>query len=111
MNATETTYTIKQLIEVSGLSNVYIRRAISTGKLEATKERVGDTKVFRNVVTESAYNAWRATTASRSRREDGRNKYTLYATAEEFAQIEELLAKAKNEAIVARANAAKVAVS
>jgi len=95
---------IKEAAEASGLSNVYIRRAILTGKLPSTKVQVGDTEVMRHEIAVEDFNAWRASTASRSRRDDGRGKYTVYASPEEYAEIVELLKEKELETPIGKAN-------
>lgn len=89
--STKTVLTLKEVVEMSGLSPVYVRRAILTGKLASTKVPVGDTAVLRHEIALADFEAWRASTGTRGRRSDGRSKYTLYGTPEEVAAIEEIL--------------------
>ena len=111
MNNKENAYTIKQLAEEKELSTVYIRRAILSGKLESKKVKIGESKVERHMITEEQFAAWRSQNVTRSRREDGRSKFVLYANAEELEKIQALLEKNKIEAIVQKANVKKVAVA
>lgn len=83
-------FTIKDIV-AKGHSDVYVRRAIAQGKLKATKERIGDTKVERNVISQEDYDAWRASVNTRSRRDDGRNKFTAYMTPEEYDDLRQHL--------------------
>lgn len=82
-------YTINEALAVSGLSNNYIRKAISSGALQVTKELVPGTKNnWRNVILN--FDEWRAT-RNHSQREDGRTKFVLYMTAEEETAVQEML--------------------
>lgn len=77
-------YTIKSLANELNLTEGYVRRAIHKGELETTLANVGDTNVQRHEVTQAQVDAWREKASSRSRREDGRNKYVIYMNDEEF---------------------------
>lgn len=85
------TMTIKELAEVSGLSLVYIRRAILTGKLPSEKVQYGNTNIMQHIIRFDDYENWRKAAGTRSRRSDGRSKYTLYGTPEEVEKIQALL--------------------
>jgi len=82
--------TLKQAVALSGLSMIYIRRAINEGKLPASKEQVGTTNVYRNIIKTPDFEAWRASRNAKTRREDGRNKFDLYATATEYEKLSAL---------------------
>jgi hypothetical protein len=97
--------TLKQAVAQSGLSMIYIRRAINEGKLPASKEQIGSTKVYRNVIKVADFEAWRASRGTRSRREDGRNKFDLYATPEEYETLAELCKANDLECPIKRSNA------
>ena len=90
----KTVLTLKEVVEMSGLSPVYVRRAILTGKLPSTKVPVGDTAVLRHEIALADFEAWRKGTGHRGRRSDGRGKYTLYGTPEEVDAIKALIAEA-----------------
>lgn len=82
-------YTINQALAVSGLSNNYIRKAISSGALKVRKELVPGTKNnWRNVIVN--FDEWRAT-RNHSQRDDGRTKYVLYMLDEEAEKVQEFL--------------------
>lgn len=85
------TMSIKELAEVSGLSLVYIRRAILTGKLPSTKTQYGNTNIMQHIIRFDDYENWRKSAGTRGRRSDGRSKYTLYGTPEEVEKIQALL--------------------
>ena len=82
--------TLKQAVALSGLSMIYIRRAINEGKLPASKEQVGTTNVYRNIIKTPDFEAWRASRNAKTRREDGRNKFDLYATQDELEKLSAL---------------------
>jgi hypothetical protein len=85
--------TIKDICKRWELSPVYVRRAITNGTLPARKELVpGNQTTMRNVVTEEDALAWRAK-SGHNKRDDGRNRFLLYATAEEAAQLGALVAE------------------
>lgn len=86
------------------LSAVYVRNAIRHGKLATTLTAVSETsKTQKHMIAVSDVEAWRAASSARSHREDGRSKYNLYATAEERAAIEALLANNQIEALITKA--------
>jgi hypothetical protein len=98
------TFSIKAAAAELGLSEVYVRRAIQTGKLATTKTQVGDTEVWRHEISEETLNAWRKDAGARSTRTDGRNKYTVYATSEELAAFKAWLVESKSKMVLERAN-------
>ena len=102
-DASNTMLTLKEVVEMSGLSPVYVRRAILTGKLASTKTPVGDTAVLRHEIALADFEAWRANTGTRGRRSDGRGKYILYGTPEEIATIEAMIAQANANVSIAKA--------
>lgn len=95
---------INEVAEASGLSNVYVRRAILKGDLPSTKVQVGDTVVMRHEINIEDFNAWREGTSSRSKRDDGRGKFTLYATESEYEQIVALLKENEIPTPIGKAN-------
>jgi hypothetical protein len=95
---------IKEAAEASGLSTVYVRRAILKGDLPSHKEQVGDTSVERHMINVEDFNEWRSNRSSRSRREDGRGKFTLYATEAEYNAITAFLKKEGIASPIGKAN-------
>ena len=88
----------------TGLSQIYVRNAIRAHDLPTTMVPVTpESKTMKHLIAESALLQWRADRATRSRREDGRAKFTLYATAEEKQQIETLLANEGIGALIEKA--------
>lgn len=100
-------YTIKEIEKKFGFSSAYLRKSIKAGKLVTTQVSINDKGGYKHVITEEALNEWRNNVGAHSSREDGRNKYTLYATPDEFAKLEKLMKDAKLEAPVQRANPSK----
>jgi hypothetical protein len=96
---------IKEAAVEFDLSECWIRRMVHQGKLPHKRVQVGDTKVSRIEIPVSALKA--RASLSRSRREDGRNKFVLYATPAEYAQLQKLLSDADLATPIARANPPK----
>lgn len=97
--------TIKEAAAEFALSPVWIRRMVHQGKLDVIRVQVGESKVERIEIARKSIEV--RALGSKSRRDDGRNKFTLYATPEEFDALTAALAKAKLEVPVARANPPK----
>jgi hypothetical protein len=95
---------IKEAVVLSGLSENYIRKAISKGGLPVTKEFKGDTQIPKNWIDADAFEAWRAAASSHTKREDGRNKYVVYMTAEEEVELKQLIADMEFVGTLVRAN-------
>lgn len=101
-------YSINEASVKLGMSVIYIRRMISLKKIQTTLVPVAEnSKTVKHMITEDELNKWRASSSSRSRREDGRSKFTLYASAEEKEQIVALLESNKIEAKIERTNIVK----
>lgn len=81
---------IKEACSISGLSESYIRKEMKRGHLPYVQEHIADTDIPKDWIPVEAFEDWRASKKSRSRRADKRNKFVLYMNAEEVA---ELLAK------------------
>ena len=85
-------YNISQVSVLSDLTPFYVRKMIKTGKLPAHRELIGDTRVERWVIEEEDLQGF----LSRERkgfgkRDDGRNKYTVYLTHQEFTSLTDLM--------------------
>lgn len=105
---TNKNYSIKEFVTTFGFSEVYIRRSILQNKLVATKVNVGDSeKVEKWIISEEEALRFTTKSASRSKREDGRAKFNLYANSEEREKIEALLAENNIESPFQRANKVK----
>jgi hypothetical protein len=86
-------FTIKTAAEKLNLTEFYVRKCIREGKIEAELEQIGATQVERWVITEKALEEF----ANRpkqavGKRDDGRNKFTIYLTPEELEALSEWLA-------------------
>ena len=109
----EKVFTIKTAAKELGLSEVYIRRAVRSKDLATQLVPVSKgSKTERHEIKESILMEWRATRGSGSRREDGRNKFVLYANSEtELGTIKEAIAQALPdypvEDLIVRANPSK----
>lgn len=99
--------TLKDVVAESGLSPVYVRRAILEGKLPSKKVQVGSTKVVRHEIMRADFETWRKGVGTHTRRADGRSKFALYATPEEFAKLQKLIEANKLETPVERAHQPK----
>lgn len=102
----ERQYGIKEICAITGLSPVYVRRMIQHGKIQTTKIEIGK-NTFKHFVSESELNRWRSSTEARTTREDGRNKFVMYATPAEFEAIQKLLGEYDLQTPIRRANKVK----
>lgn len=85
--------TIVEAAKFLGKVDGYIRMLIREGKLEAHKETIGESAVWRWMLKKSDLIKWQEN-ATHSLREDGRNKYLLYATLMERERVANALKKA-----------------
>jgi len=99
-------YTIKEICIELKLSEVYVRRMIHHGKIKTTKVEIAK-NTFKHQIAEDELNRWRKETSGRSKREDGRSKFTLYATADEYDKIQKLLETESIESPLIRTNKVK----
>jgi len=101
---------IKQAVALSGLSEQYVRKAISKGDLTVTKGLVRpDAKIPKNFISVTDFEAWRNKAGSHARREDGRNKFVIYMTADEEVKLRELIGDEAFQHTLERANQKVVA--
>jgi len=95
---------IKEAAVELNLSEVYIRRLISQGKLHTNKIFISEL-VFKHVIDKEDLIALdQKHTSIRTMRNDGRNKYTLYARLDELALIEKYIKSINSGVIVERSN-------
>ena len=85
--------TIKEAAKFLGKVDGYIRMLIREGKLDAHRETIGESAVWRWMLNKSDLIEWQET-ATHSLREDGRNKWLLYATTPEQVLAAAALKKA-----------------
>jgi len=97
-------YTINEAASKMSLTPFYVRKCIREGKIQSELEQIGDTKVQRHKI--SAEEIERFETRDKKqvgKRDDGRNKYTIYLTLEEY---EELIEE-NDDLLIGRANVKK----
>lgn len=99
----EKQYGIEEVAQIAGLTVGYVRRAIQKGKLATSKVTIAN-NTFKHFVSETELNRWRATSETRTQRNDGRNKYTLYGTPAEVAKLMKLIEANKLETPIKRSN-------
>lgn len=97
--------TIASAVAETGLSQLYIRKAIRSGALPSVLVPVkADGKTMRREFTRADFVAWREAAASHSKRDDGRNKFVLYMTPDEALRLQDLVAGEPFANLIARAN-------
>jgi hypothetical protein len=101
---TTESFTINEVLAMTGLSNVYVRKCIAKGTLKVTKGFIPGTKTPRNSISRVDFDAWRATIGTGTRRADGRNKYVLYLSPEETEKLMTLIAGEPFAELLQRAN-------
>lgn len=97
---------IKQAVARLNISENYLRKSIARGEIAVTKEYIGDSRIPKNWIEDSELERWQAS-KTHSKREDGRNKFVLYANADELEQIEKILREAGLNTPIQRANLKK----
>jgi len=102
----EQEYGIKDVCRLLDLSMVYVRRMILKGKIQSRKVEIGN-NTYKHMILGSEIIRWRTDVGNRSRREDGRSKFTLYSTKEEFVRIQELLKQEDIQSLIQRPNKVK----
>lgn len=97
--------TIKQIAQKYNHSEVYVRRSILKGNLKSTKEKIAK-DTYRHLIDENDYKIWRASTITRSKRTDNRNKYVIYLSPAEHKSLAKLLKSELPalESLLSRAN-------
>lgn len=97
-------YTINEAASKMNLTPFYVRKCIRENKIQSTLEQIGDTKVQRHKITEEEIERFETRDKRQvGKRDDGRNKYTIYLTPEEFTDLTEQ----HDELLIARANQKK----
>ena len=110
-NEMNTKLSIKEVCNKYGLSEVYVRRMILKGKLASEKVEIA-TNTYKHMIAIEEVERWRkASKGAGSRRDDKRNKFTIYATPDEIAKVQKLIENAKIESPIVRSNAKKVKIS
>lgn len=98
------TYTINEASSKMNLTPFYVRKCIREGKLDSTLEQIGDTKVHRHIITLEELERFENRPKKQvGKREDGRNKYTIYLNLGEF----ETLVEQHPDLLIGRSNVKK----
>ena len=101
--------TLKEVAKELGLTEFRVRTAIREGDLQTTMEPVKEgSKTNRHMITAEAVAEWRSHTGNHTRRADGRNKFNIYMTVEEYDVVLALMKENKIELPIERANTKKV---
>jgi len=92
-------YDINSAAQAAGFTTAYIRNLIRKGVIHATREPVREgSLVTRYVIDSQELDRFLNTVPHKSRREDSRNKFVMYATPDEFtAAIQALEAAGLHE--------------
>ena len=83
-----TSYTINEAAVKMNLTPFYVRKCIREDKIQSTLEQIGDTKVHRHKISEEEITRFETRDKKQvGKRDDGRNKYTIYLTLEEYEEL------------------------
>lgn len=97
-------FTIKTAAVELGLTEFYVRKCIRENKIDAHQELIANTRVSRWIIEDEALAEFaNRPKKSVGKREDGRNKYTIYLLQDEL----EALVEQHPELLIARANPPK----
>jgi len=96
-------YSIKEVCAELDLSPVWVRRALLQGKLAGHKVEIA-TNTFKWLIDEEELAKWRKNTKSAGARDDGRNKFNIYATPAEYKKLVKLLSENELSLPLRRAN-------
>ncbi len=92
----EKLYDIKEVSKVCNLSEVYVRRMILQGKLQTTKVQVSE-NVWKHCLTQSQVDELKLRKSTKTKRSDGRNKFTTYLNEQEKIEVQKFLEERKIE--------------
>lgn len=103
---TKTSFSIREAAQYLKVSEMYLRKRVNDGTIKTAKVNVlGD--IWRHEISKADLDAFKQHTSNRSSRDDGRNKFVVYLTKAEEAQVRALFAANKLEAVaklLSRAN-------
>jgi len=107
MNKNE--YTINQASELLELTPFYVRKCVREGKIQTDLRPIEGTKIMRHhISSEELEKFGNRERRGVGKRDDGRNKYTIYLLKEELDQVRELLTSIEFEQdLLVRANPPK----
>jgi hypothetical protein len=106
---TKTSYTLRQAAAKLEVSEMYLRKMVKLGKIATAKVQITE-NVWRHEISEADLSAFKARTSNRSSRNDGRNKFVVYLSHPEEAQLRAQLKALKMtdvEKLLTRANPGK----
>ena len=105
--STKEELSIKDVCEEYNLSQVYVRRSILKGKLKSHTITIAK-NTTKHMMFREDVEAWRSLVGEGgSRRDDGRNKYNVYCTQEEYEKLQSLLEETHLELPIQRSNPPK----
>jgi hypothetical protein len=107
---TEKLLSIKDICRLYGLSDMRVRAAIRKGQFKTTLGLVSGTKTPKHYAKPVDVENWRKASTTHTKRMDGRNKYSIYATKEEKEVLDRLLSENKLSLPLNFANRKKVEV-
>jgi len=82
---------IKEAAQHLGTTDTYVRTLVRKGKLATERENLNeDGTLWRHMIPITELESYKGN-ARTSRREDGRNKYVLYATPEELEALRKVI--------------------
>ena len=83
-------FSIRESSAKLGVSEMYLRKMISSGKIQTSKVQISD-HVWRHEISSAELESFKNRTSNRTSREDGRNKYVIYLNTTEFGKIQKML--------------------
>ena len=88
-----------------GLSPFYIRKCVREGKIETTQVSVNDTKVMRHEISDESFEVFKNRERKGfGKRDDGRNKFTIYLTPSELSTLQDLIEDEDYSSLLQRSN-------
>lgn len=94
---------VAEALKLSGFDNAYLRRLLGEGKIEAEKRFITGTRIPKWFINKASLVDYVAR-GSKTRRKDGRNKYTCYLTPAEHETLQAICKDADFQLIIKRTN-------
>lgn len=92
MSVEEKWYTIPEAADFLGFSQAYIRTLIRKNQLTTDMVPLSEgSLVMRHVITESSMGEFLNTVPHKTRRNDGRNKFIVYISPDEYPRVLDVL--------------------
>jgi hypothetical protein len=92
------------------VSEMYLRKMISEGKIQTTQEKVSNSdKVWKHMISEEELLRFKMKTSTKTSRKDNRNKFTIYLTTKEETLLREFLKEnlIEVDSLLSRSNPSK----